>query len=161
MSLLRSITHYLPSFRGIFRCFLSTFSGRIFSLLFIVMYCTACSALLHTTFLTLRSDLLTKILFYFARLFSLSVMFSLWSYLPHIFTTCLHSALLQSDNSHQLCLILSAFSNYDLLKSDCSVHALICLLQSAWVSLIISALSSVPLDLLINSMLILLMTSML
>ena len=86
-SLSRSSLHCLPSSR-ILRCrFLSTFSDRIFSLLCIVLYYTACSSLNRTTFLTLRFDLLTTIFFsLLERLFSLSVVLSLRSDLPRFST---------------------------------------------------------------------------
>ena len=151
MSMLWSLSHYLPSFRVIFRHCLSTFSGRIFSSLCVVLYYTDFSALIHTTFLTLRSNLLTIILFFLlSRLFCLSVMFSLWSNLPRFLTTWLHSALLQSDHSPHICLVRYDFSISDMLNSNFSAHALICLLQSAWISFLRSALSFVPPDLLIS-----------
>ena len=151
VSLLQSLSHYLPSFRVLWRCCLSTFSGRILSLLCIVLHYTVFSTLLHTNFLNLRSDLLTTLFFsLLARLFSLSVMFLICSDLPRFFTTCIHYALLQSDHFPQLCLLLSAFSMYDLLNSDFSAHALIWLLRSAWISSLRSAMSFVPLDLLIS-----------
>ena len=81
--LLWSLLHYFPSFCVLRRCCLSTFFGRILSSLFIVLYYTACSALIHTTFLTLRSDLLTTLFFsILTQLFYLCVMFSLHSDLP-------------------------------------------------------------------------------
>ena len=81
-SLLRLSSHYLPSSCVLRRRCLSTFSDQIFSLLYVVLYYTDFSALLHTTFLTLRYYLITTLLFYFfERLFSLSVMSSLLSYL--------------------------------------------------------------------------------
>ena len=83
VSLLRYSSHYLPSSCVFLRRCLSTFSDRISSLLYIFLYYTDWYATTHTTFLTLRSDLLTMILFYFfARLFSLSAMFLLRSNLP-------------------------------------------------------------------------------
>ena len=70
-----------------FAAFLSAFSDWIFSLICIVLYYTAFSALLHTNFLTLYFDLLSKLLFYIlARLFSISVMFLICSNLPHFFS---------------------------------------------------------------------------
>ena len=82
-SLLRFSSHYLPSSHVLCRGFLSTSLDRIFSSLCVVLYYTDCSALLHTTFLTLCSDLLTTLLFYLlARIFSLSVLFLLRSNLP-------------------------------------------------------------------------------
>ena len=57
--LLRSLSHYLISFCILHSRCLSTFSNRIFSSLYVVLYYTNCSALLHTTFFTLFSDLLT------------------------------------------------------------------------------------------------------
>ena len=82
-SLLQYLLHYLPSFHVLrWRC-LSTFSDRIFSLLYVVLYYTACSSLLHTTFFTIRSDLITALFFsLLERLFSISVMFLLRSNLP-------------------------------------------------------------------------------
>ena len=134
-SLLRSSSHYLPSSHVICRRFLSTFSVRIFVLLWIVLYCTACSALLHTTFLTLRSDLLNNFFFsLLLRLFSLSVIFSLRSDLPRFFSTCLHCAMLQSDHSPQLCLIQSNFFISDMLNSYFSSHRMIWCLRSALIS---------------------------
>ena len=65
------------------------------------------------------------------------------------FTTWLHSALLQSDNSPHICLIWYDLSISDILNSDSSAHALIYLLLSAWIILIRYDLSFVPLDLLI------------
>ena len=79
-SLFHSLSHYLPSFCVLSRRCLSTFSNWIFSLLYVVLHYTAFSALIHTTFLNLRSYLLTKLFFYLlVRLLSLSVMFSLCS----------------------------------------------------------------------------------
>ena len=43
VSLLRSLLHYLPSFRVICRRFLSTLYDRIFSSLFVFLYYTSCS----------------------------------------------------------------------------------------------------------------------
>ena len=109
MSLLRSSSHYLPSSHVLWNRILSTFSDRIFSLLCVVLYYTAYSALLLTTFLTFRSDILTTFFSsILTRLFSLSVMLLLRSDLPRFFYTCLLSALLQSDHSPQLCLLRSA-----------------------------------------------------
>ena len=82
-SLLCSSSHYLPLFRVLRRLCLSTFSDRIFSFIYVVLYYTVCSALLHTNFLTLRSDLITTLFFsILARLFSISVIFSLCYDLP-------------------------------------------------------------------------------
>ena len=82
-SLLRLSSHYLPSSCVLLRRCLYTFSDRIFSLLFIVLYYTACHALLCTIFLTIYYDLFTNLFFsLLAWLFSVSVMFLLWSYLP-------------------------------------------------------------------------------
>ena len=149
-SLLRSLSHYLPSFRVRHLCCLSTFSGRIFSLLCVVLYCTDCSALLHNTFLTLGYDLLTiNFSSLLAHLFSLYVMFSLCSYLPRFFITWLHSDMLQSYHYPQLCLLRSALSISDLTKYDWYSHAMICLLRYSWIRLLRSALSFFPLDLLI------------
>ena len=64
-SLLRFSLHYLPSSCVLRRRCLSTFSDWIFSLLCVVLYYTACSALIHTNFLTLCSDILTAIFFIF------------------------------------------------------------------------------------------------
>ena len=149
--MLRSLSHYLPSLRVLRLCCLSTFSGRIFSSIRVVLYYTACSALIHNNFLTLCSDLLTTIFFsILARLFSLSVMLLLCSDLPRFFTTFLHSALFQSDHYPQLCFLWSAFSISDPLNSYCYDHALICLLRSAWIRSLRSALSFVPLEPLIS-----------
>ena len=64
----------IPFFRVLCRRCLSTFPVQIFSLLYVVLYYTSCSALLHTTFITFGSDVLTKLLFsLLARLFSLSL----------------------------------------------------------------------------------------
>ena len=147
---LRFLLHYIPLSCVLHHRCLSTFLDRIFSPLCIVLYYTASSALLHTTFFALRSDLLTAILFYFlARLFSISVMFSLPSDLPRFPPTYLPSALLKYDQSPQLCLLRSACSVSDMLNYNCSAHALICLLQFAWINSLRYALSFVPLDLLI------------
>ena len=51
-SLLWSSLNYLPLFRVLCRCCLYIFSNQIFYSLCVVLYCTACSALLHTNFLT-------------------------------------------------------------------------------------------------------------
>ena len=151
VSLLQSLSNYLPLFRIIHRCCLSTLSGRIFSSLCNVLYYTAWYALLHTNFLTLRSDILTTLFFsILERLFSISVMFSLCSDLLRFFFTCLHSGLLQSYYSPQLCLLWSAFSISDMLNSDCFDHALIFLLRSVWIRLLRYSLSFVLLDLLIS-----------
>ena len=81
--LLRPSLYYLPSFGVLCRRRLSTFSDRLFSLICVFMYYTSCSDLLHTTFLTLCSDLITALFFYFlVHLLSLSVMFSFRSDLP-------------------------------------------------------------------------------
>ena len=112
VSLLWLSSHYLPSFRVIRRRCLSTFSDRILSLLCVFLYYTDCFALIHTIFLTLRSDLLTTLFFSLLELiFSLSVMFSLRSDLQYVFSIFLHSALLQSDHPPQLCLIRSVWSD--------------------------------------------------
>ena len=84
MSLLQLSSHYLPLSRVHRRRCLSTFSDQIFSSLCFNMYCSACSTLIHTNFLTLRSDLLTTVLFSFLdHLFSVSVMFSFRSDMPY------------------------------------------------------------------------------
>ena len=62
-SLMRSLSHYLSSSRVLCCRCLSTFSDRILSSLCIVMYYTVFSSLLHTTFLTIPSDLLTTVFF--------------------------------------------------------------------------------------------------
>ena len=125
-------SHYLPSSRVLCYCCLSIFSDWIFSLLYIVLYHTACS--IHINFLTLCSDLLTTFLFsLLARLFSLCVIFSLRSNLPRFLSTCLHSALLQSDNSPHICLLQSACSISNMLNYYFYAHALIWLLRSAWI----------------------------
>ena len=83
VSLLRSLSHYIPSFCVLCRCCFSTFSGQIFSFLYIILYFTACSALIHSNFLTLSSDILTTILFcILARIFYFPVMFLVYSDLP-------------------------------------------------------------------------------
>ena len=80
VNMLRSLSYYLPSFRVLHRRCLSTFSDRVFFWLCVILYYTAFSALLHTNFLTLCSDILTKLFFSpLERLFSLSVMFLLRS----------------------------------------------------------------------------------
>ena len=85
--------HYLPSFRVLCHFCFSTFSDWILSSLCVVLCYTSCSALLHTTFLNIRSDLLTTLYFsVLARLISLSVMFLIRSDLPRFFSTCFHSA---------------------------------------------------------------------
>ena len=149
--LLWSSSYYLPSSRVLRRRYLSTFSDRILSSICIVLYYTACFNLLRTTFITLRSDVLTTLFFYiFAWLFSLSVMFLLRSYMPSFPSICLHSDLIQSDHSPQLCLLRSACSISDLLNSYCSTHALICSLRYAWISSLRSVLPFIPLDLLFS-----------
>ena len=149
--LLRSLSHYLPSFRVPCRRCLSTCSDQIFSLLCVVLYYTACSALIQTTFLTFHSDLLTTIFCsLLARLFSLSVMLFLCSNLPRFFLTCLQYNLLQSDHSSQICLLLSAFSISDMVNSDWSALSLIWLFRSSLIIFLRSALSFVPLELLIS-----------
>ena len=81
-----SSLHYLPSSCVLLHRCLSNFSNQILSLLWVVMYYTACFSLIHTTFLTLCSDILTTLLFYLlALLFSLSVMFSPRSNLPRFY----------------------------------------------------------------------------
>ena len=77
-SLLLSSLHYLPPSRLLCRRCLSAFSDWMFSLLCIVLHYTAQSALLHTKFLTILSDLLpTLFSSLLACIFSLSVMFLL------------------------------------------------------------------------------------
>ena len=76
VSLMRSLSHFFSSFCVLRLCCLFTFSGWIFSLFCIVLYYTNCSDLIHTTFLNLRSDILTTLLFYsLASLSSFFVMF--------------------------------------------------------------------------------------
>ena len=72
--------------------------------------------------------------------------------LPYVafFSTCIHSALLQSNHSPQLCLFLSNCSISDLLNSDCSAHTMICLRRYALITLLISTMSFVLLYLLIS-----------
>ena len=62
-SLLRSSLHCLPLFFVLRLRSFSTFSDRIFSSLYVVLYCTAWYTLLYTTFLTLRSDIHTTLFF--------------------------------------------------------------------------------------------------
>ena len=150
-SLLRSLSHYLPSFRALLRRCLSTFYDRIFSSLCIVLYYTAWSALLHTTFLTLQSDLLTTIFFsLLEQLFSLSVMFSLRSDLPRF--SSLAFTLLCSNLiiTHQFYLLRSDCLISDMLNYYCSTHDLIFLLWYDLTRLLISLLFFIPLDLLIS-----------
>ena len=65
-----------------------------------ILHYTAHSALLHTNFITICSDLLTTLLYsVLAHIFSLCVMFLLHSNMPHFSSTCLHSAMLKSDHS--------------------------------------------------------------
>ena len=126
VSMMRLSLHHLPSSCLLRRRCLSTFSVQIFFSICVVLYYTACSALLRITFLTLHSDLITTLFFsLLARLFSLSVMFSLCSDLPRFFFTCLHSALLRSDHSPQLCLLLSSCFISDMINSNLSDHSLI------------------------------------
>ena len=121
-----------------------------FLLAMTVLYYTYCSALLHTNFLTLCSDIITTPFFYFGwDLFSLRNVLDPLRYAGFFFA-CLHSDLLQSYHSTQLCLLWPAFSISDILNSDCSAHSLICLLRSALISLLGSTLSFVPLGLLIS-----------
>ena len=91
------------------RCFLYSFSNRIFSLLCVVLYYTACSDLLHTYFIDICSDIITTISFSHFGTYLLS--------LPDVpaplrsavfFSTCFHSTLLQYDNYSYLCLLRSA-----------------------------------------------------
>ena len=72
-SLLWFSFHYLPSSHILRHRCLSNFSDRIVSSLCIVLYYTACSAMLHTNFLTLHSDLITTLSFIFWHGSSLSV----------------------------------------------------------------------------------------
>ena len=130
--LLRYLLHYLTLSHVLCRRCLSTLSDRIFLSLCVNMYYTAISALLHTNFLILLSDLLTMVLFSFLeRLSFLSVVFSLCFDMPHFSSTWLHSALIQSHHSPWIYLLQYSYSIYNMLNYDCYAHALICLLQSA------------------------------
>ena len=121
-SLLQSLLYYLPSFGVIHRRCLSTFSDRIFSLLCVLLYYTACSALLQSIFLGLRSDPLTTLFFsIFAWLFSLSVIFHsapiyrIFLHLPSICYDPIWS--LPSDMSDLICLIHLWYDQLWLLSS--------------------------------------------
>ena len=150
-SLLRFSSHYLSSSRVLCRRCFSTFLDHIFSLICVVLYYTDLFDLLCPTFLTLCSDLIATLFFsLLERLFSLSVMFSLRSDLPRFFSTWLHSDMLQSDYSPQICIILFACSISYQLNSDWSAHDLVCLLRSALISSLVSAPYFVPLELLIS-----------
>ena len=102
------------------------------------------------TLLALCSYITTTLFFsLLAQLFSLSVFFSLISDLPNFFSACLQCALLQSDHPPHLYLLRSACSISDILDYDCSAHALIWFLLSAWISSLIYSLSLFSMDLLI------------
>ena len=129
----------------------SAFSARIFSMLHAVLHYTSLSSMLRNTFLILRSDIITVIFSsLLARIFYLSVMFSLCADMPRLFSTCLNSSPLQSDHYPQLCLVWYFWSISALLNSDCSAHATVCLLRYSWMSSLRSALSFAPLGLLIS-----------
>ena len=120
------------------------------SSLYALLHYTAFSTLFRTTFLTLWSDQLTTLLSYrLVRLFSLYVMFLLRCDLPRF--SSLAFTLLWSNMIIPLSSVWSDLLPLisDLLNSDCSAHDLICLLWSSWISSLRSALSFVPLDLLI------------
>ena len=128
----------------------SSLSDQIFSSLFVVLHYTDIFSLICTTFLTFWSNLLNIIIAsLLARVFSLSLMFSLHSDLPHFFSTCLHSDPLQSVHFPQIYLLQSSCPVSILINYDFSDRALFCLFQSAWISSIGSALYFVILDLLI------------
>ena len=115
------------------------------------LFCTTLLDMICSILILSLSNLILSLHFsILERLFYLSVIFSLFSDLPHFFSTCHHSAMLQSEHSPQLCLLRYACSISDMLNYDCSAHALICLLRSALISSLISAPSFVPLDLLIS-----------
>ena len=65
VSLLRSLSHYLPSFRVLCFCCLPTFSGRVFSSICIVLFYTACYALLCSTIIFSLYDMIFLLHFSF------------------------------------------------------------------------------------------------
>ena len=115
-------------------------------------FCTTLLDLLCYTLIFSLSDLIfsLRFSFFFWHVSSISPWCSCYASICHIFTTCLHSAVLQSDHFPQICLLRSVLSITDMLNYDCSVHALICLLRSDWISSLRSSLSFVPMDLLIS-----------
>ena len=135
-SLLRFLLHYLPLSRVLCRRCLSNFSDRIFFSLCIILYYTACSALLRTTFLNLYYYLLTTMLFsLLERIFSLCVMFLIRSHLPRfIHFTSLRSAPIWSPPSAlsaPICLLHIKSSQLWLLWQWSDLIAPICLDQLA------------------------------
>ena len=122
-------------------------SSTLSTLLYTTLLATLCPTLLFSLSFLISSLLLTFIFWHGS---SLSPWFYRSAPICPIFSTFLYSALLQSDHPPQIFLLWSAWSVTDMLNYDCSDHALICLF---WYNLIIflrSALSFVPLDLLIS-----------
>ena len=117
-----------------------------------VLFCTTLLAPLCSTLLFSLSTLIFSLRFFllFLKVYSFSTWCScsapIWSVFFHLPSLCF--TLIWSPP--QLCLIRSACSISDLLNSDCSSHALICLLWSAWISSLRYTLSFFLLDLLIS-----------